>query len=129
MSGYKSKCWYCSKSTNKNKCIWVATLKERPQGCVCDCDSNVIDCPEFEKMKALSHGEILQKICEDFNLTRDKARVFYKKYGNYEAVTKAIQKQQEEAKQRSKLTKSQRRILYKKRAEFKKLQKQKEQSK
>lgn len=42
-------CWRCAKATNELLCIWVATLKQMPNGVKLDNSGTICECPEFEK--------------------------------------------------------------------------------
>ena len=45
---YKQKCWTCKYACRRDLCVWVATLKAKPKGCVKDNQGYIIECPQYE---------------------------------------------------------------------------------
>lgn len=42
-----NKCIDCEKSCDIDKCIWVKTLEQMPNGCKLDKSGNIVECPNF----------------------------------------------------------------------------------
>ena len=42
-----NKCIDCLNSCDINKCIWVKTLEQMPNGCKLDKSGNIVECPNF----------------------------------------------------------------------------------
>lgn len=47
-NGFKQKCWTCKHASNRDSCIWVASLKTTPNGCIKDNQGYIVFCPQYE---------------------------------------------------------------------------------
>ena len=74
LKGFKQLCWQCKKSCNSNLCIWVKTLKIKPQGVKLDKQGYIVECPEFEKDNGIYTKE---EYIKSLGLTQKEYRQIY----------------------------------------------------